>query len=141
MRERYGIAPELVPDFIALRGDPSDGLPGAPGIGAKTAAELLRALRLARGAARRGTRSRRPTCGATRRDMRPRTARALRENDELLRAFKQIATLQRDRASSAAPDRATDFARRRARRAADGHAAPAERLARSPAGGRGAPTA
>ncbi len=41
--ERYGIAPELVPDFIALRGDPSDGLPGAPGIGAKRAAELLRA--------------------------------------------------------------------------------------------------
>src|SRR5580693_5363093 len=40
--ERYGIAPERVPDFIALRGDPSDGLPGAPGIGAKTAAELLR---------------------------------------------------------------------------------------------------
>ena len=38
---RYGIAPELVPDFIALRGDPSDGLPGAPGIGAKTAADLL----------------------------------------------------------------------------------------------------
>ncbi len=38
---RYGIGPELVPDFIALRGDPSDGLPGAPGIGAKTAAALL----------------------------------------------------------------------------------------------------
>ena len=32
----------VVPDFIALRGDPSDGLPGAPGIGEKTAAELLR---------------------------------------------------------------------------------------------------
>ena len=30
-----------MPDFIALRGDPSDGLPGAPGIGAKTAADLL----------------------------------------------------------------------------------------------------
>ena len=41
VRKRYGIAPELVPDFIALRGDPSDGLPGAPGIGPKTAAELL----------------------------------------------------------------------------------------------------
>ena len=41
VRERYGIDPALVPDFIALRGDPSDGLPGAPGIGAKTAAELL----------------------------------------------------------------------------------------------------
>ena len=43
VRERYGVPPGLVPDFIALRGDPSDGLPGAPGIGAKTAAELLRA--------------------------------------------------------------------------------------------------
>ena len=37
VRERYGIEPEQVPDFIALRGDPSDGLPGAKGIGAKTA--------------------------------------------------------------------------------------------------------
>jgi len=40
--EQYGVAPEQVPDFIALRGDPSDGLPGAKGIGAKTAAELLK---------------------------------------------------------------------------------------------------
>ena len=40
--ERYGVTPEQVPDFIALRGDPSDGLPGAKGIGPKTAAELLR---------------------------------------------------------------------------------------------------
>jgi DNA polymerase-1 len=38
----YGIEPEQVPDFIALRGDPSDKLPGAKGIGAKTAASLLR---------------------------------------------------------------------------------------------------
>jgi DNA polymerase-1 len=41
VRERYGVAPEQVPDFIALRGDPSDKLPGAPGVGAKTAASLL----------------------------------------------------------------------------------------------------
>src|SRR6202035_4898551 len=41
VRRRYGIPPALVPDFIALRGDPSDGLPGAAGIGPKTAAELL----------------------------------------------------------------------------------------------------
>ncbi|MCW3030067.1 MAG: flap endonuclease, partial [Solirubrobacterales bacterium] len=40
--ERYGVEPGLVADFIALRGDPSDGLPGAPGVGAKTAAQLLR---------------------------------------------------------------------------------------------------
>jgi len=39
---RYGIGPELVPDFIALRGDPSDGIPGAKGVGEKTAASLLR---------------------------------------------------------------------------------------------------
>jgi 5'-3' exonuclease len=42
VRERYGIDPELVPGFIALRGDPSDGLPGARGIGEKRAAEILR---------------------------------------------------------------------------------------------------
>jgi DNA polymerase I len=39
--ERYGIAPELVPDFIGLKGDTSDNIPGVPGIGDKTAAELL----------------------------------------------------------------------------------------------------
>jgi 5'-3' exonuclease len=42
VQEKYGIPPELVPDFIALRGDPSDGIPGAKGVGPKTAAELLR---------------------------------------------------------------------------------------------------
>ena len=42
VRERYGVEPEQVPDFIALRGDPSDRIPGARGVGEKTAAELLR---------------------------------------------------------------------------------------------------
>ena len=42
VRERYGVDPAQVPDFIALRGDPSDKLPGARGIGPKTAASLLR---------------------------------------------------------------------------------------------------
>jgi len=42
VRERYGIEPQQVPDFIALRGDPSDKLPGASGIGPKGAAVLLR---------------------------------------------------------------------------------------------------
>ena len=41
VRERYGVDPAQVPDFIALRGDPSDKIPGAPGVGAKTAASLL----------------------------------------------------------------------------------------------------
>jgi DNA polymerase I len=39
--DRYGITPELVPDFIGLKGDTSDNIPGVPGIGDKTAAELL----------------------------------------------------------------------------------------------------
>jgi 5'-3' exonuclease len=39
---RYGVLPEQYADFATLRGDPSDGLPGVPGIGAKTAAGLLR---------------------------------------------------------------------------------------------------
>ena len=42
VRERYGVEPEQVPDFIALRGDSSDKIPGAPGIGPKKAADLLK---------------------------------------------------------------------------------------------------
>ena len=42
VRARYGVEPAQVPDFIALRGDPSDKLPGAPGVGAGGAAALLR---------------------------------------------------------------------------------------------------
>jgi DNA polymerase-1 len=90
VRERYGVDPELVPDFIALRGDPSDGLPGAPGIGAKTAGELLRrygSLEDVLLAAR--------SVADSHGEIRPRTAAALRENDALLRTFKEIATLQR----------------------------------------------
>jgi len=41
VRQRYGVEPSQVPDFIALRGDPSDKIPGARGVGAKTAASLL----------------------------------------------------------------------------------------------------
>jgi DNA polymerase-1 len=40
--ERYGVEPAQVPDFIALRGDPSDKLPGAAGVGPKKAADVLR---------------------------------------------------------------------------------------------------
>jgi DNA polymerase-1 len=101
VRERYGIEPGLVADFIALRGDPSDGLPGAPGIGAKTAAELLRrhgSLEEAVAAVQRS-----PT------SERPRTAAALRDHAEQLRVFKEIATLVRIDVQRL-PDRVTDFA-------------------------------
>jgi DNA polymerase-1 len=113
VRERYGVAPALVPDFIALRGDPSDGLPGAPGIGAKTAAELLGAhgslegLLLAAGASPGASGAGAAVRATT--VMRPRVAATLREHAELLVAFKQIATLQRIEVPAPA-DRATDFA-------------------------------
>ena len=41
MIDRYGIAPELIPDFVGLKGDTSDNIPGVPGIGEKTASQLL----------------------------------------------------------------------------------------------------
>jgi 5'-3' exonuclease len=114
VRERYGVEPEQVPDFIALRGDPSDGLPGAPGIGAKTAAELLRAhgtLEALLSAAGADADADDADAAAVRASqvMRPRIAAALRENAELLRTFKQIATLQRIDIEPPR-DRETDFA-------------------------------
>jgi DNA polymerase-1 len=105
VRARYGVDPRIVPDFIALRGDPSDGLPGAPGIGAKTAAELLRRY----GSLEETLLAAQQSATGSHHEMRVRTAAALRENDALLRAFKQIATLQRV-AVARPPDRATDLA-------------------------------
>jgi DNA polymerase-1 len=110
VRERYGVAPELVPDLIALRGDPSDGLPGAPGVGPKTAAQLLQRYGSLEGSLLAANEMARAAGGAGPKGaMRPRIAAALRENEELLRTFKQIATLQRIDVTRPA-DRATDFA-------------------------------
>jgi 5'-3' exonuclease len=102
VRERYRIYPSLVSDFIALRGDPSDGLPGAPGIGAKTAAELLNRYGPLEEVLR--------AAGKDDSDMRLRTALALSENEELLLNFKRIATLVPIDGIVRPADRATDFA-------------------------------
>jgi DNA polymerase-1 len=83
VEERYGIAPELVPDFIALRGDPSDGIPGAKGIGEKTAAELLRAHGSLEDAMRAAVREGKPS-----------VRKALLDDPDLLLAFKEVATVQ-----------------------------------------------
>jgi len=80
VRRRYGIDAEQVPDFIALRGDPSDGLPGARGIGEKRAADILR---------RHGTLEA-ALVEAEDKDADGLLARAAEE----LRAFREIATLQ-----------------------------------------------
>jgi DNA polymerase-1 len=98
VRERYGIDPELVPDFIALRGDPSDGLPGAKGVGPKTAAELLR---------KHG--SLEAILDNAIREPRPKLRGALLDAREDLLAFKDIATL-RDAGVERPPDRPTDWA-------------------------------
>jgi DNA polymerase-1 len=97
VERRYGIQPELVPDFIALRGDPSDSLPGAPGIGPKTAAELLR---------RHGSLEA-AIAGAL--HERPRVTAALTESADQLRAYREIATL-REVELERPPDRGTDLA-------------------------------
>ena len=98
VRERYGIGPELVPDFIALRGDPSDGIPGAKGVGPKTAAELLR---------RDG--SLEAVLDGAIRERRPKLRAALIEGREELLAFKEIATL-RDAGVERPADQPTDWA-------------------------------
>lgn len=97
VKRRYGILPELVPDFIALRGDPSDGIPGAKGVGEKTAAELLR---------RDG--SLEAVLDGAIRETRPRLRGELTEHREDLLAYKQIATLQ-DAGVERPPDRPTDW--------------------------------
>jgi DNA polymerase-1 len=97
VRERYGIDPVLVPDFIALRGDPSDGIPGAKGVGEKTAAELLR---------RHG--SLEEVLDNAIRESRPALRGALIDGRDDLLAFKDIATL-RDAGVKPPPDRETDW--------------------------------
>src|SRR5438270_8041466 len=113
VRERYGVEPEQVADFIALRGDPSDGLPGAPGIGAKSAAELLRAHGSLEGvlAAAGVTEGPGAAAAAVRATgvMRPRIAASLRDNARMLLAFKEIATLQQVEVTRPR-DRETDYA-------------------------------
>ncbi|HET9185364.1 MAG TPA: 5'-3' exonuclease [Solirubrobacterales bacterium] len=98
VRERYGIGPELVPDFIALRGDPSDGLPGAKGVGPKTAAELLRTHGSLEAILDNAIRERRPALRG-----------ALIEGRDDLLAFKDIATL-REAAVERPADAETDWA-------------------------------
>jgi 5'-3' exonuclease len=117
VRRRYGIGPELVPDFIALRGDPSDGIPGAKGVGEKTAAELLR---------RHGSLEAAIEGALGERSARIRTA--LRDASDELLAFKEIATL-RDAGVERPPDRPTDWALAAEAAAERGMNALAKRLA------------
>jgi 5'-3' exonuclease len=124
VHDRYGIAPGQVPDFIALRGDPSDGLPGAPGIGAKTAAELLRTHSTLEALLEQAERQHEDGGIG---ELRPRVAQSLHENAELLRTFKRIATLV-DLDVKRPPDTPADFAKGAAKAREIGMTRLAERL-------------
>jgi 5'-3' exonuclease len=97
VKARYGIAPKLVPDLIALRGDPSDGIPGAKGVGEKTAVELLR---------KHGSLEK--VLDAAMREPRPALRTALIGDREQLLAFKDIATLRTEKISRPR-DKGTDY--------------------------------
>lgn len=98
VRSRYGIGPDLVPDFIALRGDPSDGIPGAEGVGEKTAADLL---------AEHG--SLEALLDGALAITRPKLRTTLTGSREELLRYKDVATL-RDAGIEPPPDLPTDWA-------------------------------
>jgi len=105
VRERYGIEPEQVPDLIALRGDPSDNIPGARGIGQKTAAELLRRYGDLEGVIAHAD------------ELSPRQRLAVEGSADELRRYVDVATMRRDVAmtipddASLAPDSAAEWCR------------------------------
>ncbi len=154
--DRYGIPPELIPDFYGLKGDTSDNIPGVPGIGDKTASELIQQLRLAGAGAgqhRSGQRAQAQTESRAARRGRARVDepgdRAARRGSRLrhrdrghprARPLEGAGVLPRVRVArpAAAPGGGARRPRRgsaRAGRRADAHCARARRLA----GRRGAP--
>jgi exodeoxyribonuclease III len=89
VRERYGVNPKQVPDFIALRGDPSDKLPGARGVGPKGAADLLRRYGTLEGILAAGR---------------------LMEQSEMLRLYRSIATMDASAPLPTLPDQIPKWA-------------------------------
>jgi DNA polymerase-1 len=81
---RYGIPPDRVPDFIGLKGDTSDNIPGVPGIGDKTAGQLIAQYGSLEGVLDHVD------------DLSPARARNIREHAEQARAAKELATMRRD---------------------------------------------
>jgi 5'-3' exonuclease len=113
--ERYRVLPEQVPDFIALRGDPSDKIPGAKGIGAKGAADLL---------LRYGTLE---AIVEAADELSSRQAEAVR--DERLALFRRVATMDRKAPVKRPRDNTLDQARAAAYANEIGDGRLAERLA------------
>ncbi|HEX2345541.1 MAG TPA: DNA polymerase I [Gaiellaceae bacterium] len=81
---RYGVRPDQVPDFIGLKGDASDNIPGIPGIGDKTAGQLIAQYGSLEGVLEHAS------------ELSPARSRAVAENAEQARASKLLATMRRD---------------------------------------------
>jgi DNA polymerase-1 len=81
---RYGVTPEQVPDFIGLKGDTSDNIPGVPGIGDKTAGQLIAQYGSLEGVLEHVD------------ELSPARGRALREHADQARSSKELATMRRD---------------------------------------------
>jgi DNA polymerase I len=81
---RYGVTPEQVPDFIGLKGDTSDNIPGVPGIGDKTAGQLIAQYGSLEGVLEHVD------------ELSPARAKNLREHAEQARGSKVLATMRRD---------------------------------------------
>jgi DNA polymerase-1 len=99
VHDRYGIAPEQVPDLIALRGDPSDAIPGAKGIGAVSAADLLRRFGTLEGVIEHAS------------ELTPRQRESVTGSADALRRYLQVATMRRDLPVPAVPDATLDAER------------------------------
>jgi DNA polymerase-1 len=99
VRERYGIDAEQVPDLIALRGDPSDAIPGAKGIGAVGAADLLRRFGTLEGVIEHAA------------ELTPRQRESIAGSADALRQYLQVATMRRDLPVPELPDAALDHER------------------------------
>ncbi|MSQ28260.1 MAG: DNA polymerase I [Dehalococcoidia bacterium] len=85
VEERYGVPPVRVPDWKGLKGDPSDNIPGVPGVGDKTATKLLQQFGSMEGIYEHLTEV-----------LPPRVQELLRVNEELARKSKHLATIVRD---------------------------------------------
>src|SRR5436309_2768048 len=81
---RLGIRPEQIPDFIGLKGDPSDNIPGIPGIGDKTAGQLIAQYGSLEEVIEHAD------------ELTPARSRAVKEHAEQARAAKELATMRRD---------------------------------------------
>jgi DNA polymerase-1 len=96
VRDRYGVSASQVPELIALRGDPSDAIPGAKGIGSVSAADLLRRFGTLEGVIEHAA------------ELTPRQRESVTAAADELRAYLQVATMRRDIAVPELPDSELD---------------------------------